>query len=290
MQVNLECISKDNIAEIVTMPYPFEPKQLLEINRTLMKQMEFFCMASEVLRSTLSKYIYNVFYTARLSVISFSQLCKRFRNNFTQDKGSPSDSSNIKLVVIYEKDIKTEGSITDRIQLFNKWYEALLGDSDSNLTNTYNNHGNRCDDDTKDGNICNNVKIDSNNASCRSNVIPYKCISYDESQFNTSSDKTTVDSSSLNPSSPNRSENNRTSQNAHLSIDEKHHSPKQRNNYDITSVDCDDYDSLSLLSSDSDSSKSQIFNSARSDLSPIYLHNQLKEHLSRHVRIGGRSK
>lgn len=57
-------------------------------------------------------------------------------------------------------------------------------------------------------------------------------------------------------------------------------------NADIHNTD-NDTDSLSLLSSsDTDTSKSQIFRSDRSDSnsSPIYLHNQLKEHLSRHLR------
>jgi hypothetical protein len=63
-------------------------------------------------------------------------------------------------------------------------------------------------------------------------------------------------------------------------------------NTDILNTD-NDNDSLSLLSSsDTDSSKSQIFRSDRSDStsSPVYLHNQLKEHLSRHLRPRRSSK
>jgi hypothetical protein len=47
IQVNLECISKDYIKEIITMP--LEPEKLLEISSNLVKQMEFFYKASEAL-------------------------------------------------------------------------------------------------------------------------------------------------------------------------------------------------------------------------------------------------
>jgi hypothetical protein len=47
IQVNLECISKDYIKEVITMP--LEPENLLEMNSNLVNQMEFFYMASEAL-------------------------------------------------------------------------------------------------------------------------------------------------------------------------------------------------------------------------------------------------
>mmetsp|Transcript_4482 Transcript_4482/g.4636 ORF Transcript_4482/g.4636 Transcript_4482/m.4636 type:complete len:437 (+) Transcript_4482:90-1400(+) len=304
--VNLECISKDNIKQVM----PLEPEKLLEINSNLINQMELLCMAGEALsawKSILSKYLYNAFDIAKLSMISLSQLYQRFNKKFTRTTACSPESSDIELVVIFEKrDSQILGSkpeeiyksITDRTQLFNKWLRALLGDGANDL----NGYDNRSDNRK----VLLNIETQSNNMAS-SNVTPQKSFGHDESQspnFTNKVDSPYGSSSGIVDYDPmdhlthpsfHGNGNDWSDNSNHIfkaqdtcrSLDKDHFSIQ---NPDVTVVDCTDSDSLSLLSSSdtSDSSKSQIFRSEES--SPIYLHNQLKEHLSRHLRTRTRSK